>query len=219
MLTLILWAIAPAPIPGAPSLALLDDLSPAAIGEVVLRGRDHGVIERVAPDRGLDPPGVVRLKLTERPSRISGGCVRKQWTASFVSEPGKPESSATLKDAYSAFEVALPNASGCANGQFAYVSPRMSVEHAVGALGHLRNLLSGKTKVRFSCTDSTGSDLCRTSKAIRRELARLPAWAVTRKDGEIEIWLGQPGQIVTAVRYSETSPDQIRVDRRIPAPF
>jgi hypothetical protein len=212
-------ATAPAPIVGAPSLASLEHLSPAAIGDVVLRGRDHGVIESVAPDRGLDPPGVVKLKLTERPSRISGGCVRKQWTASFVSEPEKPRSSATFKDAYSAFEVALPSASGCANGQFAYVNSGMELEHALGALGHLRNLRSGKARVRFSCTDSTGSDLCRTSKAIRRELARLPAWAVTRKAGGIEIWLGQPGQIVTAVRYSETLPDQIRVDRRIPAPF
>jgi hypothetical protein len=64
------------------------------------------------------------------------------------------------------------------------VNPGMTVEQALGALVHLQNLRTGHTRVRYSCTDSTGSDLCRTSKAIRRELARLPAWAVTRKDGE-----------------------------------
>jgi hypothetical protein len=219
MLLALLWSTLPISKEAPPSLASLAGLPPAVVGEVVLKRRKHSIIESVTPDRGLDPPGVVRLKLTERLSSISGGCFRRQWTASFRHEPGTAEASAILYDAFAATEVALPTASGCANGEFVHVNPGLDNAKALSALRHLRNVRSGKAKVRFSCSDSTGSGLCRTPRTIRRELAMLPAWAVTLRNGDIEFWLGKSGQVVTAISYSATLPGHVTVERRIPAPF
>ncbi len=202
-----------------PSIASIEGLGPSAIGEVVLRGRDYGTVESVTPDRGLDPPGVVKLKLTERPFGISGGCLRRQWTATFRHQPGVAERTAMLSDAFMTNDVSLPTVPDCSNGEFAHVNPGLSIEEALSALRHLRHVRSGKAKVRFSCSDSTGSRLCRTPKMIQQELARLPAWAVTKRDADIEFWLGEQGQVVTAVSYSDMWPDQVRVERRVPAPF
>lgn len=202
-----------------PSLGSIEGLAPPAVGEVILSGRDHGIIESVTPDRGLDPPGVVRLILTERPSRTSDACLRRQWRTTFQHKLGAAENTAVLTDAFATNEVSLPTVPDCSNGEFAHVNPGLSIEEALSALRHLAKVRSGKANVRFACSDSTGSKLCRTPKITRQELARLPAWAVTKKNGNIEFWLGKGGQAVTAVSYSETSPDQVSVERRIPAPF
>jgi hypothetical protein len=206
------------PSEAAPSIGSIEGLQPAAIGEVLLRGRDHGVIERVAPDHGFGPPGMVKLKLTERPSPISGGCLRKQWTATFYHNPASADGTAIFSDASVTSEVALPTTSGCKKGEFVHVNPGLNIEEALSALGHLQQVRSGAAKVRFSCSDSTGSRLCRTPEFIRQELSRLPAWAVTKRNGNIEFWLGEPGQVVTAVNYSETALGRVRVQRRIPPP-
>jgi hypothetical protein len=218
VLTLLILTLFTSP-EAPPSIASIEDLEPSAIGEIVLKGREHGIVESVTPDRGLDPPGVVRLNLTERPSAILRGCVRRKWTATFRHRPGVGEKTAILSDAFMTTEASLPTVSGCSNGEFAHVNPGMSVDEALSALRHLMQVRNGKAKVRFSCSDSTGSRLCRTPRTIRRELAKLPAWAVTKRDGKIEFWLGDRGQTVTAVSYSETWLDQVSVERRIPAPF
>lgn len=204
----------------APTIGSIRSLSPQAIGDVVLRGRDHEIIEKVEPpaNRALEPPGVVTLELTERPIATEKGCVRRRWIATFRRPPGAAESAAIFHDAYATTQVALRSASTCSTGEFAHVNPGLSIEEALSALRHLRQVRSGKAKVRFSCSDSTGSSLCRTPKIIRRELARLPAWAVTKRDGNIEFWLGKGGQVVTVVSYSDTSLDQVRVERRVPSP-
>jgi hypothetical protein len=202
-----------------PTIGSIEGLEPSVIGELVLSGRDNGIIESVTPDRGIDPPGSVKLKLTERARALSGGCLRRQWTATFHHDPGATRGTAILSEAYVTNEVSLPTASGCQNGEFAHVNPGLSIEEALRALRHLRLMRSGGVKVRFSCLDSTGSTLCPTRDSTRRELARLPAWAVTKRNGNIEFWLGQRGQVVTAVRYSENARDDVRVDRSAPAPF
>jgi len=204
----------------APTIGSIRSLSPQAIGHVVLRGRDHGIVEKVEPPavRALEPPGFVILELTERSIAIANGCVRRRWTATFSRPPGAAESAAIFHDAYAATQVALRSASTCSDGKFAHVNPGLSIEEALSALRHLRQVSSGKAKVRFSCSDSTGSSLCRSPKMIERELARLTAWAVTKRDGKIEFWLGKGEQAVTAVTYSETSLDQVTVERRVPPP-
>lgn len=205
----------------APTLAALKDLSPEAVGNIVLSGRDHSIVESVASPavRGLDPPGQVKLQLTERASHRYGGCVRRRWTATFLQTPGSPESSAALHDAWPNTEVALLSNSPCSSGEFVHVNPRLTIEAALRALGHLSDVRSGKAKVRFTCADSTRSKLCRTPEMIRRQLARLPAWAVTMEDGATELWLGEPGQVVTSVSFDQARPLQVKVERAMPAPF
>lgn len=98
------------------------------------------------------------------------------------------------------------------------MNPGLSIEEALRALRYLRQIRSGKAKIRFSCSDSTGSNLCRTPQEIRRELTRLPAFLVTKSGGNVELVLGKRGQTVTVVSYSETARDDVTVERRVPAP-
>jgi hypothetical protein len=181
------------PPEAAPNLGSIEGLEPSAIGEVVLRGRDHGTVESVLRDPGLDPPGVVKLKLTERPFAVSGGCLRRKWTATFLHGAGAAERTAILTDTLAATEVSSPTVFDCQKGEFAHVNPGVGTEEALSALRHLRQVRSGKA--RFSCSDSTDSGLCLTPKTIRRELVRLPAWALAKRNNKIELWLGEGGKL------------------------
>lgn len=220
MLLPFLWLMAWSAPEASPSLASIEGLSPEAAGQIILKDHEHGVIESVAQDLGLDAPGVTTLKLRERPSSISGGCVRKKWSASFRRQPGVTPGSATLTSAYAVTEVSLPSLPDCSHGEFVHVNPGLTVEEALSALARLQDIRSGRAKVGFSCSDSTASALCETAETIRQELASLPAWAVTRKNGEtLELWLGERGHLVTAVSISATAPGHVAVERRVPAPF
>jgi len=86
-------------------------------------------------------------------------------------------------------------------------------------LAHLDAIRSPRSKISFTCTDSTQSRLCGSDRSIRRDLAALSPWAVTQQGDAWAIWLGVPGQVVTEVRYTPSSPNRVIVDRRIPAPF
>jgi hypothetical protein len=208
--------------PQAPlTLGSLAGLSPEALGDRVLAGRDHGIIETVGgPNHaGMMPEGFVELDLTERASRKSSGCVRRRWKARFLYQPGNPEGSATLFDPPSSVnEVALLSPS-CADGGFVHVNPKLSAEDALAALRHLHDVRKGGSRVEISCTDSTRSNLCATPESIRQALAQLRPWAVTKADGATEFWLGERGGTVTAVRFSETQRDLLTIRRFIPAPF
>jgi hypothetical protein len=205
----------------SPTLGSILAQPPEAAGEAILQGRDHGRIEKVAPAprRGMDPPGLVQIELLEQPLATSRGCVRTRWTASFHQPSGAAESAATFADAYATTEVALPSASGCSNSRFVHVNPGLSSEEALDALAFLDELRAPASTVALSCADRTGSGLCGTPHRIRQELARLSPWVVTRAAGNIELWLGEPGQIVTAIRYSAAHRDRIEVERSVPAPF
>jgi hypothetical protein len=205
----------------APTLASIEGLSPEAVGELVLQGREHGTVVKVAPaaQGHLDPPGLVKLELTERATAIPEGCVRRRWIATFRQAPGAAEPAATLSDAWAATEVALRPSSGCPAGRFVHVNYGLGIKDALGALEYLDHIRRNKGRVRFSCSDSTGSALCRNSGTTRQELVKLSAWAVTRRGGMTELWLGEPGQIVTSVIYSEALPDRITVKRSVPHSF
>lgn len=94
LLALFAAVLLKAPEP-APTLGSIRSLSPRAFGNVVLRGRDHGIVDKVEPlaNNALEVPGGVTLELTERPRAITSGCVRQQWRANFTrrSEPPKAQ--------------------------------------------------------------------------------------------------------------------------------
>jgi hypothetical protein len=99
------------------------------------------------------------------------------------------------------------------------VNPGLSSEEALGELRYLRDTVAGRAKVKFTCLDETASSLCRTLKGIRPQLARLSAWAVARREGRTEFWLGQPGQVATALSYAVDRRREVRIRRSIPPPY
>lgn len=205
-----------------PTLGSLEGLPPEAVGDLVLSGRDHSVIEAVEFPTFAGPgmPGLVDVDLVEQASRQAGGCVRSRWRAAFRrSALESPQGDATFHSAYPTTEVALPADAGCAEGEFVHVNPGLTVEEALRALGRLVDVRSGNAEVRFSCTDRTQSGLCQSPLTTREELTRLVARVVTRQDGATELWLGDRGQAVTVVAFPDNDPFSVRVERRIPAPF
>jgi hypothetical protein len=94
----------------------------------------------------------------------------------------------------------------------------IEVAEALRSLARLEALGTASRMARFACTDSTPSRLCDDPRRIGRELARLPAWAVMRRGGDIVLWLGTPGQVVTEVRFDPAQPDQVAVSRQVPPP-
>lgn len=241
MLHVILSALLGAPA-APPTIGSVQGLSPEAVGRAVLANRDRGPIETVVPAQlsGPIPPGLVQLQLVERPQVTSRGCVRRRWTASFMHQPDMPQSSAKLQDAWASTEIALASSPDCSRAAFVHLNPGLGIVEAFDALVHLENIRAGRAEVTFTCLDETASRLCDTPAAIREALGSLPAWAISRArsrddlpsrgsaslapvmpraNGPIEIWLDTPGQVVTAVSFSNMQPDHVTVERRIPAPF
>lgn len=219
LLTLTAALLTPA-ASAAPNLETVLRLPPREAGEIVLKGRDHRMIETVERPqvRTLQPPGLVQLHLIERAVPGAGGCLRRRWAASFQHAPEARETTARFADAWAASEVALARPSGCADARFAHVNPGLPAEEALAALRRLDAIRGGRARVSFACQDYTGSRLCERPDAIPRELSLLPAWGVTRNEGMIELWLGRPGQTVTAVSYSAAAPDKVSIRREFPPP-
>ena len=221
MLLILLASALLTPLQDVQAIGAIQFMSPREARDLPLKGKEHGVVQGIAspPVRLGTPPGLVELQLTERPLATRGGCVRRRWNASFRHQPDAAASAATFSGAWSATEVALRPARTCPSGHFVQVNPGLSSEEALRELRYLRDILAGKTKVKFTCLDETASTLCRTPKSIRWKLAGLPAWAVTRREGSTEFWLGQPGQVATALSYAEGRRREVRIRRSIPAPF
>jgi hypothetical protein len=214
--TLILLALQ-----SAPTLGAMERLSPQAAGEVVLAGQDHGPIVKIAPPKfpGMSAPGGVERQMVERPVASAGGCVRRRWILGFFHGPDVTQDEAALNSVSSTTEVALAGPTGCPDDGYAQLNGDITPAQAHAALGHLDDLRLRDAKAQFSCSDETRSNLCADTKTIRRELAKLSAWAVMRRNGETVFWLGGGGGAVTEVRYALTGPDRVVVERRIPAPF
>lgn len=204
----------------APTLAAAESLSPEAAGALLLAGRAHGpVVAMVAPDgRGL-PPGTSERQLFERPVAEAGGCVRKRWTVTFARKPGEAEGASQRVNAWAGTEIALPDPAGCPADGYVRLNLGLTPAQGLPALKHLDALGRGEAKASFTCTDQTASDLCGDPKTLHQKLARLSAWALTPRDGQMVFWLGAPGQTVTEVRYAPARPERVAVERRIPPPF
>lgn len=204
----------------APTLEIVTRLPPDAAGDLILRGNQHARI--VAIDEvvtTLQPPGITNLYLVEEALASEAGCSRKLWNATFRSEESADPSAATLMSAHSWYEIRLANSAFCPSNNYVRLNPRIDREAGFAALTILENIRAGAVKPKFSCADTTTSNLCRDFDAIRHELTMLSPWAVTRIDGNLELWLGTPGQVVTAVRFDLKEPGNVKIERRVPAPF
>lgn len=196
-------------------------LSARAAGDLVLDGKQHEpIVEIVVPEAGelWPPPGLAELQLVERPTFKPIGCTRRRWIATFRSAPGVSQADAALSDARAAVEIALPQSRTCPEGQYVRLNPAVGPMEAFKTLAHLQNVRSGVSRVRFACSDTTGSSLCGSDELIQRQLAKISPWALTRQAGIMSFWLGTPGKTVTEVWFNSATPDHVFVVRKYPAP-
>lgn len=218
MILLALIALQPLEVP---TLQEVLQLPPAAAGDRVLQGKSH---RRIASLHNMNditrPPGIEELKLVEEAVVSEGGCSRKRWTAIFRHRENSDLALATLTSSYSTTEIKLAASATCGSDNYVHLNPGVDLETGFTALAKLDDMRAGLGNHQYACTDETGSGLCKDAASIRRELAALSPWFVTRKDKYLELVLGTtPGQVVTAVRFKLERPDAVEVTRRIPPPF
>jgi len=206
-----------------PEPIILDEvllLPPAEAGDLVLSGKTHGPIVSVHEvNANMKPPYVVQLQLVEEAKRSGWGCSRTRWTANFQTNNGHTLGRAVLKNTTGAPEIKLAPENSCGQSDYVYLNPGLNKEAGFAALMWLEGVLAGSDGQRFICADNTGSGLCDDVGMIRQKLAALQPWAVTPKKGHIELWLGTPGEAVTALRFQPRVPELIDIERRIPPPF
>lgn len=206
-----------------PSLLTLGEVieeEPSMAGELVLRGKQNNAVVTVEEvEEEMDPPKSTRLHLVEKASVSGNRCQRKRWTATFQDLPSDDSATEVLTGVYSTTEITISDAESCPCEGYIHLNPLIDVQQGFAALAILEELRFGGGKAEFECVDRTSSNLCSSPETIRDELNRLSPWAVSRGDGDLELWLGTPGQTVTAVRINPTRPQRARIERRMPAPF
>jgi hypothetical protein len=206
--------------PAPPILIDVLPLPAAEAGDVVLSGNNHGLIVSVHEvNTQMQPPDVVQLQFVEEATRSDMGCSRTRWTATFQAANGRTLGEAVLKTTSGTTEIKLTPGNSCGQDDYVHLDPGLDKETGFAALMWLEWVLAGSDDQRFVCADDTGSGLCDDAGKIRQELAALQPWAVTRKKGHLELRLGTPGQVVTALRFQLQEPELIDIERRIPAPF
>lgn len=203
----------------AATLGAVQQLQPAAAGDLVLQGHTHGQIVSIVPSQiqTLAPATVIR-DFVERAEPIAHGCRRKRWVVTFQWGPETNADGAHPTSAYDLSEVALASSAGCPDTGYVRLSTGVDQQQALSALTYLADIRTGRTRVHFSCSDHARTGLCRNEASIRRELASLPAIAVMREADTIVLWVGRPTSVSTQLRYRTTQPLQVRLIRAFPPP-
>ncbi len=206
-----------------PSLLTLGEViekEPTMAGELVLSGHQHNTVVAVEEvEEEMAPANSTRLHLVEKASVLGNRCQRRRWTATFQDLPSDDTAAKILTGTYSTTEITISDAGICPSVGYTHLNPSVDAQQGFAALAILEKLRSGSVQAEFECVDRTSSDLCSSPETIRDELNKLSPWAVTLREGDLELWLGTPGQTVTAVRINPTRPQWAGIERRIPAPF
>lgn len=209
--------LAAEPLPSV-SLSRIEALAPSAAGELVLDGREHERIVAVELiGGGLLPPFTTELALIERPRPVSGGCVRRHWTAVFAETPAT-NGQRMLDRLYASERIALAPGRGCPATQYAHRNSRMDRGRGFMLLALLEDALRADRKTEFRCSDETGSRLCKDHKTTRAAVLATRPWAVMEENGTAEYWIDEPGPTVLTVRLRPDQPRTVHVLRKIPAP-
>jgi hypothetical protein len=201
-------------------LAQVESVSAQRAGQLLLGGRMLRPVVTVqrAPSDSMNPPGWIEVELFEAPRAASGGCVRQYWRAVFQKNVNEPDATAVFQRADHRSQVGLADR-GCGSPAYADVQAGVSTERALRLLRTMRHIAVGAAATSFDCREETSTDLCGTPRMVRAELRNLSPWYVKESGGIAELWLGTPGQIVTAVTFDSDRPRTVSVTRRIPAPF
>lgn len=204
----------------APTLGAVEALPPFLAGELALQDEPHGQIVSVEKRQqiGLGLPYTVERQLVEQASFDGRGCIRVRWTAEFVLSPGQDWNSAWLNGKRRSVEIKDSKSKKCPAGQYVQLNEALDSDWHFGALSQLRQVQSGRRKVRFNCSDETSSNICESQKVTRGELAKLVPWLLTRKRDGVLFVLGNRGGVVTTMEFDAANPSSVSVSRRVPAP-
>ncbi|WP_447762237.1 hypothetical protein [Sphingopyxis panaciterrae] len=201
-----------------PQLIDIEGLSTEKAGKLILAGQAHRPIVAIGEQPAFGPPGLVELKLAESPVRLDKGCHRRMWTARFLLPVEGHSGTGGLQSPYAVDEVALVPSRPCELAAYSTLASPLAAGRGLELLAALRSFGAVSAKLRFRCSDSTASDLCRDDAHMKMALRDLPVWHIASRDGEAVMWLGVPGQVVTEVRFDPDRTGPITLDRRIPAP-
>lgn len=202
---------------------LQDDMegkSPAQLGELVLRGEDHGQITEVSFVENIGPmmpsnEGSIHLK--EMPQRIGDGCKRTSFRAYFViPAEGDPEERWVRFRVTSQPEVAWSPMIPCVFATYARMMPPLGPADSIKRLGELEAFRKGDRA--FACRSETSETFCDDPDRLRRNISRMPVWMILKRRDGTTFWLGKPGPVVWVVLPSD--PDKSAyIAQKIPAPF
>lgn len=195
-------------------------LPPAAAGERLLKGEDHGQIEAfIAPAGGPGPPNFIQADLVEKPTTTIQGCTRKRWSVSFHAQPGERLDDAVADDHHQTTDIARPGKSGCSTATYVHLNPGIAISQGFAVLEALERLRSVRERFVIACTDTTQSDLCKDQAKIPSKLSILKPWNIATAPNGLAVWLGTPGSTVTELRFDQRQPDHVWINRSVPAPF
>lgn len=204
--------------PAGPMLGELKDLSPAQVGERVLKGRQHDRIAsfRLKAGGGMNAPGFTEYELVEAAQRSYDGCVRRRWTVEFSRPPGASDA-ALFQEPYSGEDIALPRDGNCEQASYAGVNTGLDWHKALKAMAVFQKIASAEIHVSFNCTNSVNDDLCVSREKTLEQLRTTPAWEVSQSSEGVELWLGHPRQTaVTIVKFDPAKPDLARLIHTVP---
>ncbi len=205
--------------PTAPTVEEVRHLPPEQAGKLALAAYRHAPISEVRPlPRGLLVPGMTELEMIEHGAPFARrGCLRQRWIVAFRGDPAGSEIAQRLDSARPHPQVALRE-NGCAIANYVGVNHGVEPATALVELARVQAWRSGRRAPRYRCFDQTTSGMCAGPSGPARELARLRPWMVSREVDGFSVWFGQPGGMVTILRYRPDDPATASVERRIPAP-
>jgi hypothetical protein len=203
----------------APTIEEVQRLPPAQAGALALATYRHAPITEVQqPPRGLLPPGMAELEMIERGAPFARrGCFRQRWIVAFRGDPAMPTTPQRLDSARPHPQVALRE-KGCAIANYVGVNHGVEPATALVELARVQAWRSGRRAPQYRCVDHTTSGMCADPSGPARELARLRPWMVSREAEGFSVWFGQPGGMVTILRYRPDDPETASVERKFPAP-
>jgi hypothetical protein len=205
----------------APTIEEVRQLPPAQAGALALADYQHGLIAEVQQlPRGLLAPGMAELEMIERGVPFArGGCLRQRWIVAFRRDPAAPLTTQRLYSVMPHPQVALRNGDCASTADYVGVNSGVEPATALIELDRVQAWRSGRGTPRYRCDDRTTSGLCADPSGPAHELARLRPWMISRDGGGFSVWFGQPGGMVTILRYRADEPASASVERRFPAPF
>ena len=182
-----------------------------------LAGERHGPIQRMERP-GSSPsyfPGVDTFDLIEVPGHEAAGCTRRRW---HVSVPREGTAFQRTVAVSSSIEVTMEQPD-CSGADYARINPGLAPAEAIAVLQRLHQLDFLGMRLVLACGEGVKDRQCNRGHSLAEVIAGLRPWLVGRKEQEFYIWLGQPGQLVTEVRFAAGNPSSTQASRRIPAPF
>lgn len=202
-----------------PTLGQIEAMPPASAGLLILPQTNTSIAKVARATDPMAPPGQLELELIEAPFHLANGCLRQRWTATFRHGQDQAEADATWASASVKPEVSLPTTDDCPEDGYTMLSGDIDPAEALTFLHVLDRISSGAIRATFACRSRLEPAFCSSPRATRAGLRANRPWNVLRLNGLAELWLRQPGELVTTVRFRPDDPTRVSIVRDLPPPF